>query len=173
MDQLVNFAKRSMWNQWRLISIYGQDNGELIKNGVKEILSGLGCEKFLSVHFADITSDLYPRIVKRYPDIVLFNKEHARLIIEFIEEAHNDKDPLTMVVHCHAGISRSGAVGTFACHLAGLNIKGFSYYNSNILPNPYVLEVLNEVKPLVCLTCKGLGVIDHSDCPKCNGSGRL
>ena len=49
----------------------------------------------------------------------------AKQIINFIDKAQEDENDSVLVVHCQAGISRSGAVGTFACDYCGLDYNRF------------------------------------------------
>jgi len=45
-----------------------------------------------------------------------------------------------LLVHCDAGISRSGAVATFAS-----NYLNIDFQDEYIKPNPYVLRILNNL----------------------------
>lgn len=49
-----------------------------------------------------------------------------------------------MIVHCHAGVSRSGAVATFSCDYCGLDYNEFIKGNRFIMANPHVLDVLRK-----------------------------
>jgi predicted protein tyrosine phosphatase len=70
-----------------------------------------------------------------------FSTYHAKKIINFVEK-HKDKQ--IMMVHCTAGISRSGAVGAFINDLYGNSYKEFINDNKQIQPNPYVSRILNQ-----------------------------
>lgn len=67
------------------------------------------------------------------------NEEQAQAIVKFLKEAkelnHN------VVVHCFAGIRRSGAVVEFA-----VKNLGFQAYPEKREPNPFMLEQLNKFK---------------------------
>ena len=47
-------------------------------------------------------------------------------------------------VHCNAGISRSGAIGTFANDYCGMNYSEFLKNNPYIMANSYVLRLLRR-----------------------------
>lgn len=72
-----------------------------------------------------------------------FNDERANQIIDFIE-APTPPDT-ELIVHCHAGISRSGAVGIFASEVLGLSVADLMARRPQIDPNLYVLNKLREV----------------------------
>lgn len=73
---------------------------------------------------------------------VLFNEAHARRILEFIER---NKEKYTCIVHCAAGIARSGAVGEFINDYFGGSYEAFKTQNPHTLPNPLVLRTLKRV----------------------------
>jgi len=66
-------------------------------------------EAILRLHFADI-------LEQEDPSDVLFSEDHARAIREFID---NWPDATRIVVHCHAGISRSPGVALGLCDIRG------------------------------------------------------
>jgi len=101
----------------------GDDTGYFKKN----------FQNVLVLHFDDITdvrSDL------------AFNQDHAEQIIDFIIK---NKYKSECMVHCSAGISRSGAVGQFINACFGVNNDYFLNMNVNVRPNPMILETLEEV----------------------------
>lgn len=63
--------------------------------------------------------------------------EQAKEIYEFIRSNFGKK----LVVHCHAGIARSGAIGEFYWEMLGGGYKELSE-KFTILPNPTVLYLL-------------------------------
>jgi len=71
-----------------------------------------------------------------------FNKEQGKIVLEFLNKI---KDRDTLIVHCHAGISRSGAVGQFAADYFGLDYKEFRNLNPHIHPNSTVTRILREL----------------------------
>jgi predicted protein tyrosine phosphatase len=75
-------------------------------------------------------------------DTDTFTVEHAEQILEFLKE-HKDKS--LYLVHCDAGISRSGAVGEFIVNFEGLSYYRFKKDNPKVLPNPFILKTLNKL----------------------------
>lgn len=134
------FRDHRILGDWALISIY---RGLPLLNTFKrtEALKLLGCKDFLSLQFSDIEKPIDHVPFDEYEPI-LFNEKQARRIIAFIDKARQFAQ--TLVVHCAAGISRSGAVGLFACRYLGLDENEFRETNI-ISPNMHVLSVLNEV----------------------------
>lgn len=128
--------------QWNLISIYGSSE-ELLTPANREILKKLNCQKMLSICFWDITDVIYPNVIKAHPDAVLFDKGHAQRIVSFLDRLKSRPESETLIVHCDAGISRSGAVGEFASDYFGLDYAKFKEMNK-VLPNHYVKLLLNR-----------------------------
>jgi len=59
------------------------------------------------------------------------------------------KEDITLIVHCSAGISRSGAVGTFVNQYLNLDTQKFCFkYSKLIYPNKYILDTLFKVSNL-------------------------
>lgn len=88
------------------------------------------------------------RMVEKY-DLIIFNKNHAKKIYEFINECNSNKP---FYVHCDAGVSRSGAVGYilnewFNKYLENNTIDNqfFLDTNSHIAPNPLVVRIMKDV----------------------------
>jgi len=63
----------------------------------------------LVLKFDDVEVDLNWEQDEQFYGAKAFTEEQAQLIINFINK---NKDKKTCIVHCSAGISRSGAVGT-------------------------------------------------------------
>lgn len=76
-------------------------------------------------------------------ELQLFTRKQAQEIIDFIE-ANRDRE--TVYVHCSAGRSRSGAVGTFINDVWGRQtFQEFINSNPTVSPNYYVLALLRRV----------------------------
>lgn len=137
---------------WDLISIYGQHR--LIRDDNNHKLSH--CHNVLSLHFSDISREEYDSIkayeneqTKRLKEqIIVFDRGHAKKVIDFVTKLQIEPQKRLLVVHCHAGISRSGAVGLFINRYLKLNDKLFRQDNPYILPNAYILSTLMEMSGL-------------------------
>lgn len=77
-------------------------------------------------------------------DYVLFDKEMARRLVQFVEENWTAN---TWIVHCSAGVSRSGAISRwlkdylkFKHGIEANNVDG-----KFAVPNTYVLRVLDKI----------------------------
>ena len=68
----------------------------------------------------------------------LFTADDARNVVAFIKEKQDDVD--TFIVHCTAGISRSGAVGMFIKDYFGCEIES----ENSLIPNPLVSAELRK-----------------------------
>jgi predicted protein tyrosine phosphatase len=71
-----------------------------------------------------------------------FNRSHGDALIDFIQR---NKDAKVCIVHCTAGISRSGAVGTFINDFMEQDYYEFLQDNPHILHNSHILSMLNKI----------------------------
>lgn len=69
------------------------------------------------------------------------SEEQGKEIVEFILK---NKDRKRCIVHCSAGVSRSGAIGEFINDLYGEPYQDFKRTNPNIVPNLYIKKLLNN-----------------------------
>lgn len=125
-------------NEYNIISIYSWYCESPIKEDRYNILK---------LEFDDITE----RELQQYPKgYKLFSEADAERIKDFADSRLDPEKKL--IVHCDAGISRSGAVGF--CLNDYLNNYIESHYrhlasflrdNPHIVPNPYISRVLNKV----------------------------
>lgn len=90
-------------------------------------------DNVLNIRFDDIQEE--------EQGLLLFNEDIATILIKFILK-NIDKD---FIVHCTAGISRSGAVGEFIRRLKGIEYSTFIRVNRQIQPNTTVLSILTDV----------------------------
>jgi predicted protein tyrosine phosphatase len=120
---------------WALISIIESVERPFLNPQRESILSQLNCKAILKLIFSDIKPSY------NHEDEILFNKDHARQIISFV---NNLKEIDTLVIHCHAGVSRSGAVGVFLAKYLNVDFEKFKEENKNISPNEYILDLLME-----------------------------
>lgn len=100
----------------------------------------------LKLEFDDITEREYEKYRGFYQ---LFTKQQAEEIKNYAKTIDQSMD---MIVHCDAGISRSGAVGFclncyFNNYLKDIYKDMVFFYDTNrhLVPNPYVIRVLNNV----------------------------
>lgn len=100
----------------------------------------------LNLFFDDVETDIEITLLSPTKQHVCkaFTPDQGILIIDFLESMKaNGIDEL--IIHCHAGVSRSGAVGTFAREYLELDLKEFRELNPNIYPNAKVLRELNNI----------------------------
>lgn len=151
------------FSNWYLISIYGHDYPLLTKANEK-IMKNFGLLNSMQFEFWDINEQLYKSIKSRYPDAVLFNEDIASDIVNFIKTINTHTKDSTLVIHCSAGISRSGAVGTFACDYYGLDYNNFIKSNPYIKANQYVLSLLRKVSGTFPIaTQNGIAPVDKNE----------
>lgn len=75
------------------------------------------------------------------PGESVFCMKDAHEILSFVEDSLADPRPLELIIHCHAGISRSAAVAKFVCEKYGLELNT----NRDLCgANPRVGRILNK-----------------------------
>lgn len=99
----------------------------------------------LVLFFDDVEKDMdIPHVgTDEIYHIKAISSKQAEQIIDFIEL---NKDKSTCIVHCAAGISRSGAVGTFVNDYFNGDYLEFKKRNPYIHPNITVLDKLHEAQ---------------------------
>lgn len=91
------------------------------------------------MHFGDYGEEYVYKFIHEGPT-GFFNEYKAKKLYEFIKA---NKDKSIAIVHCSAGISRSGAIGTFIHDLYGtVTWEEFKRTNPRIQPNHHVLKLL-------------------------------
>lgn len=155
IENLINTG--AVWNieyPWALISIWGSTS-PLIPEESKtefEILASKGCADYKTIQFHDITKKQYDHFKSLYKGaekrFILFSKSKARNIIDYINFLRDDEREITLVIHCEQGVSRSGAIGLFACRYLGLNERRFKLLHPKIRPNAFVYDTLCKIAKL-------------------------
>lgn len=94
----------------------------------------------LNLFFDDVKNDL--EISPTNPGKTrAFTEEDAKQVIKFLDKNKHIK---VLLIHCAAGISRSGAIGQFALDYLNGDRDHFKINNKHILPNAEVLRILNN-----------------------------
>jgi predicted protein tyrosine phosphatase len=112
--------------------------------GIRAPLSE-GFAGVLRLAFHDVDDDMLAAL-EREPQlwgmaVTPFEANHARELVAFAEEVARDPRPMTLVVHCHAGISRSSAIAWFLQQCYGGELAWQPFF----APNRRVLRLLAEV----------------------------
>jgi predicted protein tyrosine phosphatase len=134
--------------RWHLVSVYTGDKQSplYLTDETVAALKGIGMAESLSLEFWDITDS--PRLIEelkvKYPQYILFSEEQAAKVAKFMADRKAEKGDDILVVHCDAGISRSGAIAEFACEFFGMGRKEFLKENPYLHANPMVLRMLRN-----------------------------
>ena len=149
MDHTAHFGTDSgfpfIGKPWHLISIHGDSKKFLTDKNV-EALKKLGMLGCLSLEFWDITDDkdCLESMDHHGYKYILFDKEMAKQTVDFLERRKLEAGDHVLVLHCDAGISRSGAVAEFAAEFFGITTETFEKENPYLRPNPFVRRLLRE-----------------------------
>ena len=149
MDFTAHMGKDSgfpfIGKPWHLVSIHGDSVKFLTEKNVVA-LKALGMLGSISLDFWDITDDkdCLDGMTREGYKFVLFDKEMAKKVVEFMERRKLETGDHTLVLHCDAGISRSGAVAEFAAEFFGIPSEDFQKANPYLRPNPFVRRLLRE-----------------------------
>ena len=84
--------------------------------------------------------DIIQEELKVVPHLKLMTKEDVYNIKQFIDKYKDKID--TIIVHCHAGVSRSSAVACGICLYLGKD--DYYIWNDTYYPNSWCLELMNE-----------------------------
>jgi predicted protein tyrosine phosphatase len=96
----------------------------------------------ITLVFDDVTKDGEPSPTV-HKNTIAFSEKQAKKLYNFIR-LNSEAD--TFIVHCAAGISRSGAVGTFINDMYGKeNFYEFKVRNPKVFPNQRILNFLNRL----------------------------
>jgi predicted protein tyrosine phosphatase len=76
------------------------------------------------------------------PDAVFFNREMAQKVVDFLRVANQGDTSDLLVVNCHMGVSRSGAVANFARSVFNIDFSDWRRLNPQVIPNVLVSSLL-------------------------------
>lgn len=109
------------------ISILDMDNDENLYNKA---------DNFLQVRMWDIEED-----TEKY------KKPSREVLDEIVNFVNKHIDKKNFIIHCSAGVSRSGAVATYIYDkfYTEVDKETFRHYNKFIQPNLYILNTLKEI----------------------------
>ena len=135
--------------EWALVSIWSPGDEEYLTDEKRDTLKKFGCVDGISLCFSDTTSENVEYLKKTRPgydftNMILFSDEQAKQTVEFIDKWNDDPEDIILIAHCDAGISRSGAVGTYACDRCRLGYSDFIRENRQVMPNHMVLRMLGD-----------------------------
>ena len=134
---LLNLAQYMLFKEYRdkryiIISIKEAPYEDY---GISFTTQGGNCLGVLEMHFSDIDLSWdYSKYIER-GELVLYSEEMAKEIVDFINEHIEKVDEI--LIHCHAGASRSVAVARAIEDYYGLK----EFRGSKGLTNKYVYEL--------------------------------
>ena len=134
----INDGNVEKWNKHFFISIVDTDQFSVSR----EPFFKSDHENLLNLAFDDCEHDGQPSPTQP-SGTKAFSEEQAAKLFSFIKK-HRDKEEC--IVHCMAGISRSGAVGAFINGYCGGDWEEFKRQNPQIIPNGRVERMLNKAK---------------------------
>lgn len=97
-------------------------------------------KNLMNLSFDDCTEDGMPTPTQEL-GTKAFSTQQSNKLYKFIKR---NLDKEQCIVHCMAGISRSGAVGTFINVITGGDYQKFKLLNPQVTPNVHVLSLLNR-----------------------------
>ena len=87
-------------------------------------------DTWLHKHYV-VFEDIDAPVTYKGRELLFFNEEQARSIIDFVEAIADETD--NMFVHCDAGVSRSAAVAKYIADVYGLHFNDqYSIYNRHV-----------------------------------------
>lgn len=141
MNEIVILSKNYFDNLMLLKGITDNNVDEYKNTAFTSILNPNDDPSYFKKNHNNVLKIAFHDITFPISGYVLFNIEHALKVINFIK-IHKDKQ---FIIHCEAGVSRSGAVGEFInTTFKKMKKRDFELRNRFIQPNAYILKVLNE-----------------------------
>lgn len=145
-------AGEKLQSYWGVISIRGfsTKDGQVVKDKPLVVLQGH--PNVLRLYFEDITPFHTREMGGTEDGSTLFTAEHAKNIHSFVDKAIS-ANAGKILVHCEAGISRSGAVGSaindYVNRFQANKPKDWdNFFNGgcerHLNPNPHVSRLLKE-----------------------------
>ncbi len=95
----------------------------------------------LVLYFDDIIA-LNSNSTYFFKDCKLFSNKQAKMVVNFVDKYKNIADGC--LIHCSAGVSRSGAIATFINEYLNRDNEQFLLDNPHIYPNQFVLNLLKK-----------------------------
>jgi len=132
----------------RLVSLNGSGEEFLTEEQIQNLREKYGFTAVHSYQFDDIGGEIWESIVRRknidrstFIEIDDSTAEHIRdnVLAPYDPIDHCEMADELLVVHCHAGISRSSAVGLSLAYHLGLKSSEVRDMNPNIDPNKFIL----------------------------------
>ncbi len=113
----------------------------------------------ITLRFDDVSPDMFEN-VERFETICaemqalgrplqLFYASQAVEIVAFVRQLHAAEAEVNLHVHCTLGVSRSGAIATYAANACNIDLAEFAALNPQIHPNQLVLKMLSQAARLV------------------------
>lgn len=153
---VLDFQRFDCPPRFRLIQILGDSEGPFP--------DARGAEQVLQLRFDDVhdtSPGLVPADVGTFlaSDAALVEKEmapgarelvrlfgisHARRIVQFAQEAHDEAEDMELVVHCLGGVSRSAAVAMVLGFLCRVPVACIAAVGRTITPNPRVTRLMAD-----------------------------
>lgn len=97
-------------------------------------------EDRIALQFHDVEADY-----EDYdPGAIPFDRIMADKVVSFLKKANQQDSNDLLVVNCHMGISRSGAISFFARSVFGIDYSNWKRMNPQVIPNGLVLELLHH-----------------------------
>lgn len=115
------------------VGIYFDDTDVILEDG-PNVLN-------LWFHDVDPESESLTPTQLADPDLIFFDDYDAEKIKLFVKR---NKDKKQWIIHCTAGISRSGAIGEYISDYFGNDYHLFKRDNPQIKPNIHIKKILNK-----------------------------
>lgn len=98
----------------------------------------------LTFWFDDVSPTITFNFSDLYENVQSMKIADAKRMVDFILKFVEADEKFNFIVHCSAGICRSGAVAKFIQKISSFNNKKFDKANPNILPNEWVFNCLMQ-----------------------------
>ena len=132
-EDMTAFVRSGIPDNVRIISITDLDADLIFQNE---------SDRVLTFAFDDVEPTDMSGVTSSPAKYRLFSRADASRIVQAIQRWHAEDTPLSLMVNCMAGVSRSAAVCEFAYRVCGINSEIFKRDNPIRFPNGHVLRLL-------------------------------
>ena len=79
--------------------------------------------------------------------VIKYEKPNDSELLKIVDFVNRNKDKTTFIIHCSAGLSRSGAVASYIADKFHTEVDRYEFIRNNkqIQPNLYILSQLHKL----------------------------
>ena len=100
--------------------------------------------KVCSLVFNDCEPQDIPNFIPNESQPEFMTEMQAKEVVDFVDDLHQSKEKILLLVNCKHGMCRSGAIVAYTGNVCSLGFWNMQRHNPQIVPNHWVLYKLFE-----------------------------